>query len=81
MKRRVFQITGSNGQQATAYAWNAAVRKIEALVREAAGPERCTYHLADSESIKDESCGGHVSGLRTWKNDAGNAITYTINRL
>lgn len=79
MKREAFLIVSTDGHNVTKTKWNAANRAVEGLVKELANAESTTYHLVDSESVKEGF--NHVKGSRTWKSLTGKVVVFTIEKV
>lgn len=69
MRRRTFTITAPDGRQATAYAWNTALRASASLLP----PNSGKWHRLQIVSV------GNVAGRITWENlTTYQALTFTI---
>lgn len=80
MKRKVFVVTSTAGHNFTKSAWNSSIRAIEDAARDLARMNGTHFRLVDSHSEKD---GGtdHVRGTRTWEDDRGNRVTFSIQKV
>lgn len=79
MKRENFLITSTDGHKVIKFKWNSAKREVENLIGEVAQTEGVSYHLVDSESVKEGLY--HVKGSRTWKSTEGKVIVFTIEKV
>ncbi|MBC8737137.1 hypothetical protein F6X40_09990 [Paraburkholderia sp. UCT31] len=66
MKREHFHVTMNGEAIDVKYAYNSALRTIEATVRTVAQKRNEEFNLHASEGTKDEG-GRYVTGMRVWR--------------
>ncbi len=79
MKRKHYDIVGTNGFTAVKSTWGACLTLIEEVVRKIAREEETFYERTISETEKNSN-GDYVQGTCVWKGHNGRSVTFFVRK-
>lgn len=81
MKRKIYRITSTAGHSAERYAWNAAMREMNAMMRQHAYLRGETWYRGASKLERGaDGKPTFARGEFPWSGPDGQTVTFTITR-